>query len=218
MDERTFFAQTKQQGFYVSSGEVALMKDKYVFVHKRFILANAIAAPRNQRAGKASEPLSTAHVSLPLPWDLTTRTTRSASRAKSMVMEARSARRRKFGPSIQTLRLPSKSSRSRSPKVSSVCRILVTVLTELSESWAAKGKFPPSLKPVLGQVALKAVVLGEYDDNFFNIMPKLFPYNKFTMTVSLFSSCHLHPLIPSPETDKANNLERTYGYPHRPTD
>lgn len=29
MDERTFFAQTKQQGFYVSSGEVALLKDKY---------------------------------------------------------------------------------------------------------------------------------------------------------------------------------------------
>jgi hypothetical protein len=30
MDERTFFAQTKQQGFYVSSGEVALLKDKCV--------------------------------------------------------------------------------------------------------------------------------------------------------------------------------------------
>jgi len=30
MDERTYFAQTKQQGFYVSSGEVALLKDKSV--------------------------------------------------------------------------------------------------------------------------------------------------------------------------------------------
>ena len=28
LDERQFFAQTKQQGFYVSSGEVALLKDK----------------------------------------------------------------------------------------------------------------------------------------------------------------------------------------------
>jgi hypothetical protein len=28
LDERTYFAQTKQQGFYVSSGEVALLKDK----------------------------------------------------------------------------------------------------------------------------------------------------------------------------------------------
>ena len=31
VDQRQFFAQTKQQGFYVSSGEVALLKDKYVF-------------------------------------------------------------------------------------------------------------------------------------------------------------------------------------------
>lgn len=30
LDERTYFAQTKQQGFYVSSGEVALLKDKFV--------------------------------------------------------------------------------------------------------------------------------------------------------------------------------------------
>ena len=29
-DERQFFAQTKQQEFHVSSGEVALLKDKYV--------------------------------------------------------------------------------------------------------------------------------------------------------------------------------------------
>ena len=35
MDERTFFAQTKQQGFYVSSGEVALLKDKYVRRHAK---------------------------------------------------------------------------------------------------------------------------------------------------------------------------------------
>ena len=30
IDERQFFAQTKQQGFYDLSGEVALLKDKYV--------------------------------------------------------------------------------------------------------------------------------------------------------------------------------------------
>ena len=53
------------------------------------------------------------------------------------------------------------------------------------ENWDVKGKFPPGLKPILGQVALKAVILGEYDDNFFNLMPRLFPYNKFTMTVCL---------------------------------
>ena len=53
------------------------------------------------------------------------------------------------------------------------------------ENWEAKGKFPPGLKPILGQVALKAVILGEYDDNFFNLMPNIFPYNRFTMTVRI---------------------------------
>ena len=52
------------------------------------------------------------------------------------------------------------------------------------ENWEVKGKFPPGIKPLLAQVALKAVILGEYDENFFNLMPRLFPYNKFTMTVS----------------------------------
>ena len=46
-----------------------------------------------------------------------------------------------------------------------------------------KGKFPTGLKPLLAQVALKAIILGEYNDNFFNLMPKIFPYNRFTMTV-----------------------------------
>ena len=52
----------------------------------------------------------------------------------------------------------------------------------VAETWDVKGKFPPTLKPLLAQVALKAIILGEYDDNFFNLMPTLFPYNKFTMT------------------------------------
>lgn len=52
------------------------------------------------------------------------------------------------------------------------------------ESFEQKGKFPPSLKPILTKVALKAIHCGEYDDNFFTLMPKLFIYNKFTMTVS----------------------------------
>ena len=58
-----------------------------------------------------------------------------------------------------------------------------TVLTQASESWV-KGKFPPTLKPMLAQVALKAVILGEYDDNFFNLMPKIFPYNRYTLSVN----------------------------------
>jgi hypothetical protein len=59
---------------------------------------------------------------------------------------------------------------------------LYIVSTQPPESWV-KGKFPPTLKPTLAQVALKAVVLGEYDDNFFNLMPKIFPYNRYTLSV-----------------------------------
>ena len=53
-----------------------------------------------------------------------------------------------------------------------------------AENWEVKGKFPPSIKPVLAEVALKAIKLNEYNDNFFNLMPRLFPYNRFTMSVS----------------------------------
>ena len=53
----------------------------------------------------------------------------------------------------------------------------------LAESWEPKGKFPPGIRPVLGTVALKAIKLNEYDNNFFNLMPRIFPYNRFTMSV-----------------------------------
>ena len=59
-----------------------------------------------------------------------------------------------------------------------------------TENWDHKGKFPPGIKPLLAHVALKAVALDEYDDHFFNLMPVLFPYNKFTMSVSCSPSTH----------------------------
>ncbi|KAK7450105.1 hypothetical protein VKT23_012987 [Stygiomarasmius scandens] len=51
-----------------------------------------------------------------------------------------------------------------------------------AENWDVKGRFPPSLKPILADVALTAIKLDEYDDHFFSLMPTLFIYNKFTMT------------------------------------
>lgn len=59
------------------------------------------------------------------------------------------------------------------------------------EDWSNKGKFPADLKPILAEVALKAIELGEYDDDFFNLMPVLFPYNRFTMMVCSYSSIDL---------------------------
>ncbi|KAF8217847.1 hypothetical protein K438DRAFT_1795746 [Mycena galopus ATCC 62051] len=51
-----------------------------------------------------------------------------------------------------------------------------------SESWEQKSKFPPNLKPLLAALSLQAITLDEYDDNFFSLMPTIFPYNKFTMS------------------------------------
>jgi hypothetical protein len=50
-----------------------------------------------------------------------------------------------------------------------------------TESFVPKNKFPPSLKPPLIEAALQAIKNDEYDDNFFNLMPEIFPYNRFTM-------------------------------------
>ncbi|SCV71266.1 BQ2448_2854 [Microbotryum intermedium] len=49
------------------------------------------------------------------------------------------------------------------------------------ESFEIKNKFPPRLRPILVDVAMRALELDEYDDDFFAIMPKIFPYNLFTM-------------------------------------
>lgn len=82
-----------------------------------------------------------------------------------------------------------------------------------AENWDNKGKFPPGIKPLLAQVALKAVALDEYDEDFFNLMPTLFPYNKFTMTVSLrllfalgIAEADYDALL---ETYQANNILRS---------
>ena len=63
VDERQFFAQTKQQGFYVSSGEVALLKDKYVFSSSFFPNLFAQHRYRSSRTPKKpkSKKISFAH-------------------------------------------------------------------------------------------------------------------------------------------------------------
>ncbi|KAF8331846.1 uncharacterized protein EI90DRAFT_3154274 [Cantharellus anzutake] len=50
------------------------------------------------------------------------------------------------------------------------------------ESFILKNKFPPALRAPLSEVALKAVELDEYGENFFKYITEIFPWNKFTMT------------------------------------
>lgn len=57
IDDRTHFAQTKQQGFYVSSGEVALLKDKCVYFRLRLALCIYTVSQVSQEASfEASSP------------------------------------------------------------------------------------------------------------------------------------------------------------------
>ncbi|KIK33455.1 hypothetical protein CY34DRAFT_18356 [Suillus luteus UH-Slu-Lm8-n1] len=136
IDNRNHFAQTKQQGFYVSSGEVALMKD-----------SRTPKKPKSKKVpAEAVYQAKTRHTVI------------EDNGKKRKVVDIRD-----FHPELQLA-------------------IEDLKFTILKESWGVKGKFPPSVKPILADVALKAVNLGEYDEDFFNLMPVLFPYNRFTMT------------------------------------
>ncbi|KAI5479034.1 hypothetical protein MNV49_004316 [Pseudohyphozyma bogoriensis] len=49
------------------------------------------------------------------------------------------------------------------------------------ESFAVKNKFPRRVRPLIVALALRALDLDEYDDDFFAMLPKILPYNLFTM-------------------------------------
>ncbi|KAG1807962.1 uncharacterized protein BJ212DRAFT_1281275 [Suillus subaureus] len=164
IDNRTHFAQTKQQGFYVSSGEVALMKDsrtpKKPKSKKVLAEGGATAGPSKTVAkeeGTKEHPISL------LGEDKTNKKRKNYTVIEDNGKKRKVVDLRDFHPELQL-----------------AIEDLKTAISK--ESWDVKGKFPPSIKPILADVALKAVNLGEYDEDFFNLMPVLFPYNRFTMT------------------------------------
>lgn len=69
-------------------------------------------------------------------------------------------------------------------------------------SFAVKTKFPPELKPPLIDTAKLAVELDEYNENFFNYLPSIFPYNRFTMMVRR---------LPNPEIDETRVFPQAHG-------
>ncbi|TDL27079.1 hypothetical protein BD410DRAFT_483821 [Rickenella mellea] len=197
IDERTFFAQTKQQGFYVSSGEVALLKDK------------SAPSPAKKPKSKKVPPIPTiiplagshavnsaSHGGGARTGHASPTTGKDGSRESpiALMSDGEGEEMGANGVSLKRKASADGSSQSGGAKkkrkaidVESFSPELQGALQELKtaiakESFEQKGKFPPSLKPVLAQVALKAIRTGEYNDNFFSLMPKLFIYNKFTMT------------------------------------
>ncbi|CAE6477628.1 unnamed protein product [Rhizoctonia solani] len=260
-DSRTHFAQTKQQGFYVSSGEVALVKDKAVPKPRKRV-SNAPAKPLSkvaatkaaaQRAASSAANTSAAAnastatagntstaagntstlsvsnlaAALPQPQPMLTtgapvyprtptppnsHTAQSLppistpsndpgfkslssfiSEASPMDMDGNTSlgmkrQRTETNGGVGNVTAPVSGKKARKTLVDTepFSPALEERLKELHDeikaySWENKAKFPPNLKPRLTAVALEALKLGEYNENFFNYLPKIFPYNRFTM-------------------------------------
>ncbi|KAJ1300665.1 hypothetical protein OPQ81_002313 [Rhizoctonia solani] len=254
-DARTHFAQTKQQGFYVSSGEVALVKDKVV-AKPRKRASNAPSKPLSkvaatkaaaQRAASAANTSAAANTSTATAGNTSTLSVSNLAAALPQPQPMLTAGAPVYhrtptppgtAPPHTAQSLPPISTPSNDPGFKSLSSFIsedpspmdgntslgmkrqrtetnggvgnVTApvggkkarktlvdtepfsptleerLKELHEdiksySWENKAKFPPNLKPRLTAVALEALKLGEYNENFFNYLPKIFPYNRFTM-------------------------------------
>ncbi|KAK0453033.1 hypothetical protein EV421DRAFT_2073404 [Armillaria borealis] len=170
IDERKFFAQTKQRGFYVSSGQVALLKDtpkEKPPMKPRSKLVPNLSANVNPKSedGTRDSPIALYSDSEQDP----SQTAQTGQKRKRYISVVENGKKRKVVDVT-----------SFDPRLQEAIDELKAAIA--AEDWTNKGKFPPNIKPVLAKVALKAVELNEYDDHFFNLMPTLFPYNKFTMT------------------------------------
>ncbi|KZT68560.1 hypothetical protein DAEQUDRAFT_727669 [Daedalea quercina L-15889] len=204
-DERTFFAQTKQKGFYVSSGQVALLNAAPV--SKKPKSKKVVLAPSASVAAALSSGPIPASLAASLSQPLVASTSKPPSPKKVKLENgtrdepitlpsdndegaSKGLKRKVEEPRSESVLSGSQEGAKKRRKTREIQPFhpeLEEMLGELKaaiakENWEVKGKFPPTLKPVLAKIALKAILLGEYDDNFFNVMPTLFPYNKFTMT------------------------------------
>lgn len=213
VDQRTYFAQTKQQGFYVSSGEVALMKGQSpkkpkskkplaatlhatasqavagalqkstslvtgddasgdhlgASKHLRGVgITNGQNQPGDVKAKKVADGVSGPAAGWSVPPD-DEGDEKTGEKRKRYITVVEGGKKRKI-VNINSFH----------PDLQAAIEEMKQMIAK--ENWEQKGKFPPSLKPQLSKLAMIAISLDEYDDHFFNLMPVLFPYNKFTMT------------------------------------
>ncbi|KAF8633056.1 hypothetical protein AX15_001533 [Amanita polypyramis BW_CC] len=210
IDERTWFAQTKQQGFYVSSGEVALLKDKPKKPKSKKAPANSSVGTKGGKENAGVEDAITtggARTYLIARGDDEARGERGddggglgtggggsigdagigggsgdGSVRGDEGDEEVGQKRKRYITVVDQAGKKRKivDVNSFHPEIQAEIERLKEAIAK--ENWSQKGKFPPAIKPLLNTVAMLAVKLGEYDDHFFSLMPTLFPYNKFTMS------------------------------------
>ncbi|KAH6912235.1 hypothetical protein BKA70DRAFT_1098496 [Coprinopsis sp. MPI-PUGE-AT-0042] len=222
LDQRTHVAQTKQQGFYVSSGEIALLKDispkkpkskkPGLSAHLHSTVSQAVSAaaalkreasgaverngsPSEENAKRAlgmnnglkgvgitngqNQPSADLNGKKPVDGPSTGGWT--SNMAEDEADEKTGQKRKRYITVVEG------GKKRKIVNINSFHPELQAAIEDLKkeiakENWEQKGKFPPALKPHLSTLALLAIKLDEYDDHFFNLMPTLFPYNKFTMT------------------------------------
>ncbi|KAL1741791.1 hypothetical protein HDZ31DRAFT_75942 [Schizophyllum fasciatum] len=190
IDERKFFAQTKQQGFYVSSGEVALMKDKSPVRKPKsrkmpLTVGNVVASDAGRSHGSAINSalraIQDGSRDAPIPVSDTDEQDRKHAAAAADDGAVAGQKRKRYITVVENgKKRKLVDINSFHPEIQHMVESLKIAIAQ--ENWEVKGKFPPSIKPMLTQLALLAIRLDEYDDAFFALMPQLFPYNKFTMT------------------------------------
>ncbi|PVF99278.1 hypothetical protein CPB86DRAFT_731598 [Serendipita vermifera] len=205
IDERTHVAQTTLQGFYVSIGDVALVEEDGPNTPPAGNIASKRGPGRPPK--RASGPLNATLVartllSHPLGGNRREEISTQAAIAASMELGANmpdgpealgedmeigsgsGIKRKRDSTPPQDSMDPNK--RRKVSKHQPFCDELQADLDNLQKAiakhdFANKGKFPPDLKPLLLESAIKAITVGEYNDNFFNYLPKIFPYNRYTM-------------------------------------
>ncbi|KAJ7054490.1 hypothetical protein C8F01DRAFT_1163551 [Mycena amicta] len=220
IDERTYIAQTKQTGFYVSSGEVALVRDK---APKKAaagddkgkkkagptLSLNFPIASSSKPASTAKKPTKSAPASSAAPARLSGLGTKDSPiplededdaapnganpakgkwRASSSMngdeneSEVGKKRKRSLNGNASgegpKKRKPVDVENFHPELQASIAKLKVAIA---AESWETKSKFPPSLKPMLNDLAVQAIQLDEYNDQFFNLMPTIFPLIKRTV-------------------------------------
>ncbi|KDQ11246.1 hypothetical protein BOTBODRAFT_35546 [Botryobasidium botryosum FD-172 SS1] len=241
IDAPTHFAQTKQKGFYVSSGEVALVKDEPVAKPKKKPATSAkpksvaakLSAPTKPKSRSTSAGISDPSgpadsgkrpsVLQPLPDSVnggisTPRRSGSPSRglgtrdspiallddsdqnpnsaqnlAKRMKLEngqsAATVGGEYSGHDSSSVKSETEGGTKKRklasepftfhPDVAAMFEKIKGLVA--NEPFEVKTKFPPALKEPLAEVAMCAVRVGNYGDPFFDYLPKIFPYNRFTM-------------------------------------
>ncbi|PKI84500.1 hypothetical protein MVES_001655 [Malassezia vespertilionis] len=207
VDEPTHIVKTRSDGFYVACGPVELARGKTSKPssfsssgfqsnagggharHTNKLLAKRAAlrvredaetkessttlstaaaeyAPPNPSPSKTVDPAPSPAI---VPYAAPTSTTDTAAPESASTTPADKAEKKKNKYPIQPVH----------PDLQKRFDHLKTLVQRAS--FAVKTKFPPELKPPLIETAKLAVELDEYNENFFNYLPSIFPYNRFTM-------------------------------------